>query len=207
VFGNVGNGAGGLCAVTGNGVVTFYNNFVNDGEVRVHTGSTAVFMGTFSGSHGTTGGGTVIIEGDLSGGHSPAAVAFEGDIEFGPGADLVIELAGLASGAQYDQVIVGGNLVADGTLNVRLLDGFMPGVGNEFDVLEFAAIDGTFDAVNLPGLAPGLRWDTSSLYSDGVLTVVPEPATLSLLALGGLGALLRRRRKTTTGRTTNFKAG
>lgn len=39
----------------------------------------------------------------------------------------------------------------------------------------------------------GLAWDASDLYATGSLEVVPEPATLALVTLGGL-ALLRRRR-------------
>jgi len=38
-----------------------------------------------------------------------------------------------------------------------------------------------------------LGWDSSHLYSGGTLSVIPEPATLSLLTLGNL-MLLRRRR-------------
>ena len=44
---------------------------------------------------------------------------------------------------------------------------------------------------NLP---EGYSWDTSQLYTSGVVTEIPEPATLSLLCLGSI-ALTRRRRK------------
>ena len=40
---------------------------------------------------------------------------------------------------------------------------------------------------------PTLNWDTVQVAFDNV-TAVPEPATMSLLALGGVGMLLRRRR-------------
>jgi hypothetical protein len=52
-------------------------------------------------------------------------------------------------------------------------------------------LSGVFDTVNLPGLSPGLFWDASALYTEGSLMVTPEPAMLSLLALGGLLALRR----------------
>ena len=42
--------------------------------------------------------------------------------------------------------------------------------------------------------APGLAWDDSQLYTDGKLTVIPEPGTLMLIAVG-LPLLLKRRRK------------
>ena len=45
---------------------------------------------------------------------------------------------------------------------------------------------------DLPAMPGGLSWDASNLYTSGSLTVMPEPATLSLLALGRL-ALLRRK--------------
>jgi len=39
---------------------------------------------------------------------------------------------------------------------------------------------------------PSAQWDLSNLYTDGTVTLIPEPATLLLLGLGGL--FLRRRR-------------
>jgi hypothetical protein len=71
--------------------------------------------------------------------------------------------------------------VLDGKLSVELLDGFQPGAGDAFDVLDWDALSGTFSQVSLPELSPGLGWDTSRLYSSGTLSVVPEPGTLALL--------------------------
>jgi len=52
-----------------------------------------------------------------------------------------------------------------------------------------------FDALNLPSLGGSLSWDTSTLYTDGIVSVVPEPSIIGLLTVCGLGlALLRRRR-------------
>jgi len=47
----------------------------------------------------------------------------------------------------------------------------------------------------MPDLGGGLSWDTSNLYTTGAIGVVPEPATLALLTLGGLAILRRSRRK------------
>ena len=54
------------------------------------------------------------------------------------------------------------------------------------------SLTGTF--TNVSGLPGGWSVDYGS-GNDDEITLVPEPATLSLLALGGIGVLLRRRRK------------
>lgn len=56
-----------------------------------------------------------------------------------------------------------------GSLDVVLLGGFAPAAGDPFDILDFASLSGRFSVLHLPGLAPGLLWDTSALYSTGVL--------------------------------------
>jgi hypothetical protein len=56
---------------------------------------------------------------------------------------------------------------------------------------------GTFSAIQLPPLPPGLFWDTSNLYNTGTLAIVlPEPGALGFLALAvGISWNLMRRGK------------
>jgi hypothetical protein len=193
VLGTVQNAASGKIIVSGGGTTTFYDDMDNTGEIRVSAGCAAVFFGSLN--SGTTGTGTVYIEGDLTPGHSPAAVLFEGDLVLGTAARLVAELGGMQPGSQYDTVAFGGRAALAGTLDVDLLGGFQPQAGQTFDILDFDPEDlsGRFSAFDLPDLGGGLSWDTSNLYTTGTITVIPEPTTLVLLALGGL-ALIRRRR-------------
>lgn len=51
------------------------------------------------------------------------------------------------------------------------------------------------DVTGLSFYNTGTDWDGIGWSSFGNVVVTPEPATLSLLALGGLGMLVRRRRK------------
>ena len=92
----------------------------------------------------------------------------------------------------YDQLQVAGTLEVGGGLAVELLDGFVPVAETDFQIFDAGTLSGTFSAVLLPDLPGMLGWDSSDLYSSGTLSVIPEPATLSLLALGMLLAWRRR---------------
>jgi hypothetical protein len=66
-----------------------------------------------------------------------------------------------------------GTFWAGGILDVTLINGFEPGE-DTFDILDFVAITGTFDTVNLPG-GP-TYWITNDLYVTGEITYDPPPA-------------------------------
>ncbi|MCE5276875.1 MAG: DNRLRE domain-containing protein [Planctomycetaceae bacterium] len=80
-------------------------------------------------------------------------------------------------------------------LEIGLLDGaaISPGA---YRLLLADTLTGEFDQIILPSIA-GLTWDTSGLTAggDGFIRVIPEPASVSLFALGAVTALARRRRK------------
>jgi hypothetical protein len=128
-------------------------------------------------------------------GNSPGLLTIDGDYTQQSDSVLVIELQGLSRGDEYDALIITGQATLDGVLEVRLLDDFTPGYDDVFDILDWATLAGgsEFESFILPALADGLDWDTSELYTDGTLAVIPEPATLVLIA-AGLPALLKRRR-------------
>ena len=66
-------------------------------------------------------------------------------------------------------------------------------IGQSFHILDFSSVQGTFETISLPG--GHSMWDLSELYTDGVITVVPEPSSFAMLLGGALffGGRLRRR--------------
>jgi formylglycine-generating enzyme required for sulfatase activity len=114
----------------------------------------------------------VTVSGTLSPGFSPVR-ARATNLEIAADGELVMELGGLSGGSQYDQLDVVGALTLGGTLQVVLLDGFTPDIGDTFDILDFGSLGGAeFDAIQLPELAGRKVWDTSQLYATGAISVI-----------------------------------
>jgi hypothetical protein len=90
-----------------------------------------------------------------------------------------------------------GLSIDGGSLDVTLPSGFLPANGEQFQLLytsQGASITGAFNSVELPSLPDGETWDTSDLYTTGIISVVPEPTSAGLMSFSGM-LLLRRRRK------------
>lgn len=107
------------------------------------------------------------------------------------------------SAADWANVVFGGTsiLKVDNTLPTT---GWVQ--GDAWKIFDWSGItagtapsvgSGGFATVDLPVLDTGKYWDTSQLYSTGVIsiTLIPEPSRMMLLFLGLFGLCLRRRRK------------
>src|SRR3954463_15721246 len=138
IFGDVNNGASGKIVAAGASTVTFYDDVVNNGDIRTVLGSRTVFFGSVTGAGTFTGGGTVELEGDLKPGNSPANVTFGGNVVIGPTAGTTIELAGTTKGTQYDSLTIAGAVSLSGALNVELINNFVPSAGQSFNILTAA---------------------------------------------------------------------
>jgi hypothetical protein len=79
-----------------------------------------------------------------------------------------MELGGAAPGT-YDFIGV-ESLVAGGVLDVNLINGYTPALGDSFQLLSFESASGAF-TFDLPSLAEGLVWNTGDLLTTGVLSV------------------------------------
>lgn len=138
--------------------------------------------------------GNVQFSNIYSPGNSPAEVSLENMLLMNTSV-LQMELAGTLRGTQYDHLNFSGTATLDGLLAVSLIDGFTPSLGQSFDLFD-GTLAGQFDVVQLPPLTAGWSWDTTDLYTDGTISVVPEPPTLVLL--GTILAYRLRRRSACT---------
>jgi hypothetical protein len=179
----IGQGATTGQLVSDNGVL------VDDGTELIGTGSIVTVDGVFDNQGVVRGLGTGIVfdnlvvgDGDFSGmvtfnggyspGNSPARVEFNGSVAFGGDNNLVMEIAGIQLG-RYDQLAVTDSVSLDGSLTVQLLDGYLPEVGHEFELVAVGGtVHGSFDHVQLPALPPGLAWNFDVSDVSAVLRIV-----------------------------------
>lgn len=86
---------------------------------------------------------------------------------------LEVDLAGTGyPGMNYDQLQVTGNASLGGTLNVGLLNGFMPTINNAFSLVMFGSGGGVFGIRNLPALPTG-QWAWGASETAFTIWVIP----------------------------------
>ncbi len=138
----------------------------------------------------------VVFDGTFDPGQSPAELQV-GNLFFSEDNLLILELGGLERGDEFDALISDGSLSFDGELQISLINGFNPNLDDSFDLFDFVSSSGQFSILTLPTLQSGLTFDTSQLYSSGVISVVavPEPGAIFLVPLFGCLVFSRRRRE------------
>jgi hypothetical protein len=87
-----------------------------------------------------------------------------------------------------DRIIGVTTLTYGGKLSV-LGSGNAFAMGDAWNLFSANAYAGSFNSYSLPSLPDGLSWDIGQLSHNGTLSVVPEPGTLIMLAVG-LASLL-----------------
>ena len=107
--------------------------------------------------------------GQLSPGLSPGILNIKGDLPLETSSILKLELGGKDKGALYDNLNITGSASLQGILRVHLIDSFIPEVGDEFEIVNFAASSGAIDS-------------TVGLYvgNDVILNLVPSASNLKL---------------------------
>src|SRR5262249_42618417 len=137
---------------------------------------------------------------------------------------LNIDIGGTTAATQFDQLTISGAASLNGTLNLDLINSFVPTLGETFDILNASSVGGTFATVN--GTAINSMEHFTVLYNMPANTVTldvvsgpatsatffgrsgpgpasptPEPSTL-LLLVSGLLLTARYARRRAAGKST-----
>ena len=137
-----------------------------------------------------TGGGVI----NMSGGSLSGSGSIDGDVTVSDGA-LSVEL----TGEGYDGLTVLGTARLDGSVDISLVAGYAPTVGDTFDVLTASSI--IDQGLSLRGESDGFSMDvvasavgSESLQLTFMGAAIPEPAAgiMACLAVFALGVIRRR---------------
>jgi len=189
-------------AVTGPSVRTTVKSLTVNGigpgiaEFALQSGGVITAPGGVSiGSAGRiAGSGKLIANFSNAGVISPGAgssagwLSVTGNVNLLPTSHLAFDLSGLTRKTGYDFLGVSGSFSLAGTLDLSLLGGFAPQLGNSFDLFDAASFIGAFSQINLPTLAGGLGWNTALFPTSGVISVVSTGPVVAAWNLSGGGS-------------------
>jgi fibronectin-binding autotransporter adhesin len=189
--GNTNVNAGTLLVTNGSGSAT------GTGNVIVASTASLGGTGTISGSVTVNSGGTIFT--GLSSSHTTAATLTVGPLTLN--GSTMLNLTALPASTpgvgSADEIVSGGLLTFGGTLNVADPNTLTYASGDTFDLFGFGSETGTFSNVpigtsvtpaSLPTLTGGLTWNTSALYTSGIISIgTSGPNTLTWNNTGGTG--------------------
>jgi hypothetical protein len=98
---------------------------------------------------------------------------------------LAIDIGGVTAGAQFSQLAASGPVALNGALNLTLINGFAPVLGETFPVVTFPSETGTFSSVTGNHLAGGLVLVPIYGATNVLLAVANEVTITSPMANGG----------------------
>jgi hypothetical protein len=136
----------------------------------------------------TINAGSLLGKGSLTGSVTSSGLVTPGDSATKPGilspntytqkatGSLNIDIGGTTVGTQYGQLAVTNGASLNGTLNIKLVNGFVPAIGHTFTILTASAISGTFATVTGLSINSGQHFDPPVYNANGVtLTVASGP--------------------------------
>ncbi len=166
---------------TVNGGIFFVNNLIGSG-----TGSGAVAVnsgGTLGGTGIISGAVTVNSGGGFTPGNPLGTLTISNNLTLAAGSTAFMQVQGhLAGPVTNNSVKISGTLTEGGTLNVTNIAGTLINSDN-FKLFNAGSYSGAFTAYVLPPLGPNLAWNTTTLKTNGIISVV----SLTPPAIGAAG--------------------
>ncbi len=175
---------GGTVSFNSSYTQTFGSTTLNGGNISTPStltiqGGTLGGNGTITGSVSNTGG--VLAPSLSTPGTATGLLTISNNYTQGASGQLHIEIGGTTPGTQFDKVAVGSTVTLNGTLDVDVINGFMPPVGQVFGFLTYTNRSGDFVTKDLP---PSL---TAPTPASGVTTYsasgVSATPTLTAIAI------------------------
>lgn len=173
-------GANGTLRVQGGGtVLTIESNLLVGGRLEIGGGARVVARDEFSrialdaGARVSGNNGTLAFPlsqvindfGILLPGASPGTLTLESSYVQGPGGVLEMEIGGISAGVNHDRLVVTGDLMLNGLVVLRFVDGFLPATGQTFELIDVTGSRAGNPLVVVQGLAPG--WKFAAGFNGG----------------------------------------
>jgi hypothetical protein len=194
------NTSSGSLNIAGGRTFTTAGNFINAGSFSIGSGSTftVASSGSFTQSAGTTtdngtlvaakgltlSAGTLLGSGSIVGGIQSSGIVAPGASLTSTGVltdtgaytqnaagTLDISIGGTTAGAGYDEMNV-TTAKLGGTLNVKLIAGYVPTVGSTFKILNYGSESGQFSTINGLAINGSEHFAVSYQGTDVLMTVV-----------------------------------
>ena len=101
---------------------------------------------------------------------APGVLTVTGNFEQQAGGRLLIEIGGTQRGIEYSALDVSDDVTLDGELEIRIVNGFEPQLGDTFEIMTFASHTGEFATIRGQDLGNGLF--CAVFYRDTDVTIV-----------------------------------